>query len=78
MRQKGFKPTQKQKIEMYEQLLHDINTFAAIAMNPEMTSKLIGNICAWSYAHRQGNGEFSDREQSKLVYDRFWNLRSRK
>jgi hypothetical protein len=72
------KPTQKQKIEMYEGLLHDINMFAAVAMNPEMTSKLIGNICDWSYAFRQGNGEFSDKEQQKLINDRFWSLRNRK
>jgi len=72
------RPTQKQKIEMYEGLLHDINTFAAIAMNDEMTRKLVRNVCDWSYAHRQGNGEFTQRRQNELINSRFWSLRNRK
>jgi len=72
------RPTQKQKIEMYEGLLHDINSSAAIAMRAEDVQRLIRNICDWSYAHRQGNGELTDKQQRNLINGAFWRLRNRK
>jgi hypothetical protein len=29
--------------------------------------ELIGLICSWSYAHRCGNGELSDKEQQAII-----------
>lgn len=70
------RPTQKQKIEMYEALLHDIQMFANVAMDPEIVGDLISNICAWSYAHRCGNGELTDRQQQAIITRNFWKLRN--
>ena len=70
-------PTSQEKIDMYESLLHDIQLFAAVVMDGEKVQRLINNICGWSYAHRQGNGEYSDEEQELLVSKHFWKLRDR-
>jgi hypothetical protein len=63
--------TDKQKIRMYEDLLHKIQLCAEVAMDGEKTKKLISNICRWSYAHRCGNGELSDEQQTKLIDNAF-------
>ena len=59
--------TAEQKIEMYEQLLHQIQMYAEVSMNPDKVGKLINNICNWSYAHRRGNGEPSEEEQQAMI-----------
>jgi len=68
------KPTQKQKIQQYEQLLHSIQMYAVVSMNSEKALQLIGNICTWSYAHRQGNGTLRPYEQQRLIDNAFWKL----
>jgi hypothetical protein len=60
-------PTQSEKIQKYEQLLHKIQLFASVTMDAKQLNQLIGNICQWSYAHRQGNGALSEREQKKII-----------
>lgn len=70
-------PTSQEKIEMYEHLLHDIQLFAQVVMNGDKVQRLIHNICGWSYAHRQGNGEYTEEEQELLVAKHFWKLRDR-
>lgn len=56
----------KEKMAVYESMFHALH-FAQVAMNPERVGKLLDSISAWSYAHRQGNGELSDEEQQKLI-----------
>ena len=53
--------------EVFRRVFHHINTHASITMNQEKMQEIIGAICAWSYAHRQGNGELSDKEQQALI-----------
>lgn len=60
---------------MYEGLLHDIQCCAEVSLNQEKLKQLISNICNWSYAHRVGNGAYSEAEQAKLVAEQFWKLR---
>lgn len=67
------KPTNKQKIEMYENFLHRIN-LACVSGNNETIKKLVANADNWSYAHRVGNGELSDRDQDRLITNAFWKL----
>lgn len=67
------KPTQKQKIEMYESFLHKINSFC-IACEDLGIQELVQNADTWSYMHRVGNGEISDRAQQRLITKAFWNL----
>lgn len=70
---KARKPTQKEKIQMYEQFLHDIQLYS-ISGRGDLISILVGNACSWSYAHRVGNGELSDNQQDQIVANKFWKL----
>jgi len=66
-------PTLKQKVEMYEDFLHKIN-LCIVSGNHEGVTELVRNADNWSYAHRVGNGEWSDGQQQKIVNKAFWKL----
>jgi hypothetical protein len=44
------------------------------ACNNEGIKKLLRNIDKWSYMHRCGNGELSEKEQQELIDRAFWKL----
>ena len=67
------KLTLREKVKMYENFLHKINMFC-IAGEHGGIAELVRNADLWSYAHRRGNGELSDREQDNLINSKFWNL----
>lgn len=67
------KPTLKQKVEMYESYLHKINMFI-ISSNNDGIKELVYNADNWSYSHRIGNGELSDRKQKQAINNAFWKL----
>lgn len=67
--------TTMEKIKHYEGLLHDIQFHACVTLNENAVSKLIKNICAWSYANRAGNGELTEEEIQKRVDYAFRKLR---
>jgi hypothetical protein len=69
-------PTLRQKVEMYEKLLHDIQMHAEVTMDGAKVARLIGNICSWSYAHRSGNGELTDKQQQARIDAAFNQLRN--
>lgn len=73
---KTNKPTNEQKIRMYEGFLHDIN-LAVTCCNAEMLNRLIKNADEFSYAHRVGNGEYSDEKQEQIIAAKFWRLREK-
>lgn len=66
-------PTLKQRVQQYEDLLHKINLMQT-ACNNEGIKKLLRNIDKWSYMHRCGNGELSEKEQQELIDRAFWKL----
>ena len=66
-------PNQKEKITMYESFLHKINSFI-VSCNNDGIKELVENADNFSYSHRIGNGELSDREQQKLINNAFWKL----
>lgn len=66
-------PNQKEKILMYESFLHKINSFI-VSCNNDGIKELVENADNFSYSHRIGNGEPSDREQQKLINNAFWKL----
>ena len=70
-------PTLKEKVEVYERLLHDIQLHSTVTMRPEAVRALIAKICAWSYAHRSGNGELSEAEQQQRINQAFQELDKR-
>jgi hypothetical protein len=66
-------PTLKQKVEQYENFLHKINA-CLMSCNHEGVRELVENADNWSYAHRVGNGEHSDRKQQQIINNSFWKL----
>lgn len=77
----------REKVQVYEQLLHKMQLNAEVVMDHEVVGDLIRNICSWSYAHRRGNGEYSEAEQDAIVrhaFDRLlvtrepWRVRNQK
>lgn len=67
-------PTLKEKIKVYEDLLHDIQFHSTVTMRHDEVMKLINKINAWSYAHRAGNGEGGEKEQQQRIDAAFWEL----
>ena len=59
-------PTLAEKVMQYEEFLHKINSFVTVC-NHEGIRELVQNADSWSYAHRVGNGEMSDRKQQQLI-----------
>lgn len=68
--------TLRQKVAMYEGLLHDIQMYSEVVMDDDKVAKLIQNICTWSYAHRQGNGMLTEKQQDALIDKTFAKLRN--
>lgn len=66
------KPTKKEKIAMYERFIDTLALYAETGSNNLGT--LLNNAGNWSYAHRLGNGEFTEKEQEELVTKKFWKL----
>jgi len=66
-------PTLKEKVAKYEEYLHRINA-CLISGNNEGIGELIENADNWSYAHRRGNGELSDKQQQTIINKAFWKL----
>ena len=66
-------PTLKQKVEQYEKFLHNLNMMM-VCGNPTGIQKLLNKVDSWSYSHRVGNGELSDKAQQKVIDKAFWNL----
>lgn len=61
----------REKVQVYELMMHKIQMNAAVIMDHEVVGDFINNICRWSYAHRQGNGELSEAEQDNLIRQAF-------
>lgn len=57
--------------EVFKRVFHHINTHAAITMNQEKMQEIIWTICAWSYAHRYGNGELTEEQQQARIDSAF-------
>ena len=66
-------PTLKEKVALYEFYLHMINMFV-VSCNNDGIAELVRNAEIWSYAHRIGNGELSDRQQQQAINNAFWKL----
>lgn len=66
-------PTLKDKVKMYEAFLHKIS-MACTCMDNLAIQELVQNADNFSYAHRQGNGMLSDKEQQELINDKFFKL----
>lgn len=65
----------RDKVTTYEALLHHIHFARAVAMDGKRVGELLDLISDWSYAHRVGNGEYSDQEQAAVVAKKYEKLR---
>lgn len=50
----------KRELGVWHSVAHSIQMYAMVTMDGPRLHKLIGLICDWSYAHRQGNGELDN------------------
>lgn len=66
-------PTLKQKVNQYESFLHKINMYC-ISGNNNGIRELVKNADNFSYSHRVGNGELSDKKQQQAIDNAFWKL----
>jgi hypothetical protein len=66
----------QEKVRVYESMLHSIQLFSSVVMDSPPIEHMFDIINSWSYAHRVGNGEFSDEEQAALVYKQFLRLKN--
>lgn len=67
-------PTMHEKIKVYEELLHSLQFHSTVSMRHDQVLAILEKINAWSYAHRQGNGELSEAEQQARIDEAFWQL----
>lgn len=74
LEKKVKKPTVKDKIAVYEDLLHSIQMHTELTMNNDQIKEIINRICKWSYAHRNGNGELSEKQRQEQIDYEFWRL----
>lgn len=58
--------TLKEKVRIYESVFHRIS-YCVTAMNNEGIRDIVSKINDWSYAHRAGNGELSEKEQKAQI-----------
>lgn len=68
-------PTLKEKVAVYEQLLHDLHFHSSVTMRHDLVMDLLKKISSWSFAHRAGNGEYSEKEQQQAIDAAFWRLK---
>lgn len=71
-------PSQKEKIAVYENLLHELQMNAEVNMNEAAVREIVNRVCRWSYSHRAGNGEFSEKQVQENIDKAFWRLDIRK
>jgi hypothetical protein len=57
----------REKVEVYEQLMHELHFASSVSMSHERVMQLLEIISHWSYAHRCGNGEYSEEEQQEII-----------
>lgn len=69
------KPNLTEKVAQYENLFNDIGLACEMDDHEKVTA-LIHNIRVWRWAHRDGNGEKSDKEVEAAIREKFWNLRN--
>lgn len=59
--------TDKEKIRLYEKFLHDIHFAYSVCMDENKVHELLKKASDWSYAHRSGNGEYTEEQQEEQV-----------
>lgn len=67
-----------EKVRIYEAFFHQINQNVGILLDKAKAAEALSIICDWSYAHRCGNGQLSDKEQDKIINNQLCKMKEYK
>ena len=59
--------TIKEKVKIYEDFFHQMQMHIEVVPNQTKVNEALGIISSWSYSHRIGNGELTNKMQKKLI-----------
>jgi hypothetical protein len=59
--------TKAEKLKLLEGVLHRIQLYREVTMDVQRLRILLDTIGDWSYAHRAGNGELSEKEVKRAI-----------
>jgi hypothetical protein len=65
----------KEKVRVYEQVFHDIQFFSEVVLTSEKVVGIIDILCAWSRAHRSGEGPMTNKARARLIARQFNRLK---
>lgn len=68
------KPTLREEQEVFHSIMH-IASIASTCGRDDHLRRIIFAMDDWSYAHRRGNGEPTERQQQQMVNHAFWRLK---
>jgi hypothetical protein len=66
-------PSQKQKIEVYETFLKNLNK-AIKTHDTQGLNQLLQNADTWAYVKEKTNGNLKNKEYQEILKKAFWNL----
>lgn len=69
-------PSLKEKVAVYEAFFHRVNFHRNLTMNEKAIIKLLEIADAWSWAHRSGNGEYSEAEKQQHINSAFEKMKT--
>lgn len=55
-----------ERLQIYEDFFHKMQ-YANIGCREDRIIEAVNIIFDWSYAHRQGNGEYTEEEQQAMI-----------
>ena len=67
------KPTLRQEAEVLR-LIREAANLMQITGKPDHFKAIVTALDRWSYAHRVGNGENTERQQQEIINKAFWHL----
>lgn len=65
-------PTMKEELRAWRDLAHELHMHRCITMNEPEVIKILDRMQAWSSAHSDGNGEWSDNQIENNINTAFW------
>jgi hypothetical protein len=72
---KKTKPTLREQVQTFHAFMHIVNMECICGGMSDHIRNIMIAMDDWSYAHRRGNGEPTEREQQQMVNVAFWKLK---
>lgn len=70
-------PNRNEKIDIYEQLLHDLHYHRTVTNDQSKVNKLLIAIGKWSEMHVKPNGGVDEKAWGLAIDEAFWALNNR-